>query len=176
MKNRLAALVAALAVSLALAFAPNAMGDATVNIGQFSKVVWSDTLAKISTDSVSVTDSVNIAGARVVYLTVQSSGVDTMTIPIIQTKFANGQWDATGGAARAPFRVSAAPGFAATTAINQSGVICYQMEFVDNAGFIPLVAPEMWVRWRVKSVDVRRNNASGMVPSGRYTLRVSVAK
>lgn len=141
-----------------------------------------DTLTRVlsASDSIAVTDSVNVFGARLVLLFAQSDGTDSLAVPILQTRLPNGRWSGAGDAARMPpTRGSLTTPMSATTAITSTTQFIWGYYNEVSPGGTPVPIPNDFFRWRIKSSDARRYSApSGatLASTGHYTIRVFVLR
>lgn len=157
------------------------------------RIIYSDTLGMLSSDSVAVTDSVDVFGARYVCLSVTSGGsagtgafnggtgtaYDSTAVPILQTKGLNGNWVGTGSAPYVGTGTLQSKSSTATTLINNETVISYEIMAVQEGSGTPRPWPVSKVRWRIKSANARRYataSSATLSPSGRITYRVLVIR
>ena len=170
--------------------------------GTTFKVVYNDTLTTMisAADSIAVTDSVNVFGARYVTMIIQSTGAagtgafnggtgvayDTLAVPVLQVTLPGGQWTAgsvVGSSVASPV-LGPATAFTypltTSTQVNQvTRIACtYVMEPSAGGTHVPYVGA--WWRWRVRSNNTRRcqsgvNPACVLSPpTGRVTMTVFV--
>lgn len=169
-----------LACALALALCAE-RGYAAPSVYPFDdgsmKPMWTDTLGTLASDSVAVSDSLNVEGARFVVLYVQSTGSDSIAVPVLQTKIPGGQWSGTGGAAQLGNSVSTTGIFknvTTTTAINQVGIIAYEIHSEIDGSGTPRPWPVGYIRFRLKATNARRIAAGAQVSSGTFTFKAKV--
>lgn len=147
--------------------------------------LFSDTLPRFAADSVLVTDSVYVYGARAIYVTVQSSAPvrsggtpgDSMAVPVIQARHAGGQW--TGSGSNANFMMDATAQVTTTTLVNQTtrGAVFYLSEIAASGTPFPIVND--YARFRLRSTNARLYNAAAQATlesQGTITLRVFVLR
>lgn len=120
-----------------------------------------DTLPRFGTlstgDSVVVSDSVNVYGARAVLLLAISSGTDTLTAFQLQSKLPGAtSWIGTGGTAFLPYS-------AFTPATLNSNAVTATVKAVwgvynetTTLASTPIPILNSYFRWRFKSADARR--------------------
>lgn len=138
------------------------------------KVVWNDTLGQAATET-TFTDSVAVFGARAVMLLVKSSGSDTLTVPVLQTRLPNGTWTYLGGAGLVPpSSPSVATGTNAATAVTSTTRFSIGWYNEWSSGGTPVPFSNVYFRWRVRANNVRGNGASGKTPSGTITYSAVV--
>ena len=162
--------------------------------GTVFKVVYNDTLTTMisASDSIAVTDSVNVFGARYVTMIIQSTGAagtgafnggtgvayDTLAVPVLQVTLPGGQWSGIGGTSfLGPATATTTP-LTTSTQVNQvtRTVVTYVMEPSTGGTHVPYIGA--WWRWRVRSNNTRRyataNLATLAPPTGRITMTVYV--
>ena len=194
MKNILG-LLGALAVAAALTIvgAYKAYTAPEVNTwGYASKVIYSDTLGMLASDSVAVTDSLSVFGARTIYLVVSSAGAagtgafnggtgigfDSLAVPILQSRFPNGSWVGTGGASYLPpANLSPTVVLTATSLVSNVPRFALGHHSELSGGGTPIPLVNDYFRWRLKSTNARRYATASLAtlaPTGRITITAYV--
>lgn len=189
MMKRLTALGCALLLSVGVARAAPAIntweGVLTQIWPRSGSGLAADTLARFDialgdtkTDSVSVTDSVMVYGARYILLLGVGSGTADSISVILQMKMPGSEtWIGTGGAAFMPYSCAACggpfPGMTPNTLNGMARGVWGIYNEPTSAGSYPLPFVNTYYRWRVKSADKRRYNSANqatLASTGNITI------
>lgn len=190
-RGPLVALAASLFLALALSsHPPIEAAPAVATWGDtYSKVLYSDTLthARASgtlVDSMVVTDSIGVTGARMIVVTVTSDGNDSLAISgnnnafAPQFKLAGGTWQA----GLTNFMVGSGnenrTAITNTSLINNQTRVFYVITFEGGTSGTPYPCPASDFRLRLKSSDVRDykngTTATNAGTTGRFTVTAFV--
>lgn len=145
--------------------------------------IFSDTLAHGVNDSVSVTQSVPVFGARAVMLLYTSTGSDSVALPVLQTQLVgSSDWVGAGGTVNVPYSglTQGTPTTITTAVTGLTRCVFYAFNEPTIAGSYALPLVNTLWRWRIKGnpnmlrqyTNVPGNPALGS--TGTITVRAVV--
>lgn len=171
-------------LALVLVWVGRVQSAPAINTWEVSNyVLVDDTLPQMPQDSVITTAAIPVFGARLIYMTVKTTGSDSLAVPTVQTSLPGGTaFTGAGGTSFVPGFIAmntTAPLTATTTITSTTRLVAAWYNEQSASGGTPLPLVNDYWRFRLKSSDTRRPNPPYdhlPTPSGRYTIILYVCR